>query len=239
MKVALEPGKCRRLLENVLLYHGGAELDSNIGVFTPEKVEFKDIDLEVIGVYAAYYRSFFINYEAGDESVPFSKSLLDQMRRGFGVGEQVTLWTDDDKIHLEGKGEKYEEPLTEVTPSDFPISFTEDPTIGLVPDSLEAKVQVQVKASALAGLPKAENYLFSCDGHRLTVIIEDVGKYTREFNPLVEREMNALEVKFEAGYFSNAASQFDGDVWLSLSEDSAVFSQILDASRLTCMLGSL
>ena len=239
MKIVIEPSRGRKLLENILLYHGGAELDSNIGVFTPEKVEFQDIGLEVVGVYASYDREFFVSYEAGDESVPFSKSLLNQMRRGFGVGEQVTIWTEADKIHLAGKGERYEEPLTEVTPGDFPISFREDPTVGLLPLSLEAKVQVQIEASVLAGLPKAENYLFKCDGQRLEVIIEDVGKYTREFTPYVAREMNELEVEFEAGYFANASSQFSGDVWLSLSEDCAVFSQRLEGSRLTYMLGSL
>ena len=239
MKIVVEPGQCRRLLENVLLYHGGAELDSNVGVFTPEKVEFRDIGLEVIGVYASYDRAFFIGYEAGDENVPFSKSLLDQMRRGFGVGEHVTVWTEDDKIHLDGKGERYEEPIIEVTPGDFPISFTEDQTIGLVPKSLDAKVQLQVEAGVLAGLPKAENYLFRCDGEKLEAIVEDVGKYTREIVPIVERAINGLEVEFEAGYFAKAANQFDGDVWLTLSEDAAVFSQRLEDSMLTYMLASL
>jgi len=239
MKIVLEPSQCRRLLENVLLYHGGAELDSNVGVFTPEKVEFQDIGLEVVGVYASYDRAFFINYEAGDESVPLSKSLLEQMRRGFGVDEHVTLWTEADKIHLEGKGERYEEPITEVPPSEFPISFKEDPTVGLVPKSLEAKVQVRVGANILASLPKAENYLFKCNGERLEAVASDVGTYTREIVPIEENEMNELEVVFEAGYFSKVSNQFDDDVWLSLSEDSAVFSQKKDSFMLTYMLGSL
>ncbi len=239
MRIVLEPSQCRRLLENVLLYHGGAELDSNLGVFTSEKVVFKDLDLEVVGVYAAYDRSFFITYDVDNESVPFSKSLLDQMRRGFGTGEQVTIWTEGDKIHLKGKGERYEEPLTEIISGDFPISFTEDMTVGLVPKSLVAKVQILVESSVLAGLPKAENYLFKCDGETLKIVVQDVGKYTREFTPIVEREMNELEVEFEAGYFSNVASQFAGDVWLSLNEEAAVFSQRLDASRLTYILGSV
>jgi len=239
MKVVIEPSRFRRLLENVLIYHGGAELDSNVGIFTPKKVEFRDISLEVMAVYAAYSPKFFLEYEAGEEQVPLSKSLLEQMRYGFSGDKQMTVRTEGDKIHLEGTRERYEEPLMDVSVGEFPIPIVADKTLGLVPKDLEPQVQVMLKADTLTGLPKAETYLFRCDGEKLEVIVEDVGKYTKELTPSKTQVLEEMEIKFDAGYFAKAANQFGGDVWLTFRPDVAVFSQKLKDSMLTYLLSSV
>lgn len=239
MRISIEPARFRRMLENVLLYHGGVELDSNIGIFTPKKVEFRDMSLDVISVYAAYAKKFFLDYEEVDEEVPLSKSLLEQMRQGFSSDKQITVRTEANKVHLEGAKEHYDETLIEATVADIPIEFTVDKTLGLVPKNLNADIQVLVKANELTGLPKAENYLFHCDGDKLSVVIEDVGKYTREITPVKSVTMKEWEIKFDAGYFMKVASQFSGDVWLTLRPDAAVLSQKLKDSMLTYMISSV
>ena len=228
MRIVIEPNRFRRLLENVLLYHGGTELDSALGEFSPKKVEFKDDNLEVIWLYGAYSKDFFLEYEAGeDEKIPFSKSLLEQMKYGFSDDKQMTVRADGDKIYLEGAKERYEEPLIEMEPTNFTeeFGFKSDKTLGLIPGNLEAEIQVLMKAEVLTGLPKAKDYLFRSDGKNLEVIIEDVGKYTRQITPSKVGVMNETELKFEAGYFAKVANQFDGEVWLTLRENAAVFSQ--------------
>ena len=239
MKVSIDPGHFRRMLENVLIHRGDVELDTNVGTFTPNRAEFRDVSLEVVSVYAVYNREFFIEYDASGEQVPLSKSLLEQMKRGFGAGEVMTVYTEDEKIHLEGETEHYEEPFTETVPGDFPIEFVEDDMLGLVPMNLNAMVQIEADAEDLANLPKAEEYLFRCDGKRLEVIVEDVGKYTKKIVPNIENSMDEVEVKFNAAYYGKVSNQFNGKVWLSLNEDAAVFSQKKDDCMLTYMLGAL
>ena len=239
MKVSIDPNHFRRMLENVLIHRGDVELDTNVGAFTPTQVEFKDVSLEVISIVAVYDRIFFVEYDASDEQVPFSKSLLDQMKRGFGAGKMMTVYTENGEIHLEGETEHYEEPFTETVPGDFPIEFVEDDMLGLVPKSLNAMVQIEADAETLANLPKAEEYLFRCDGEKFEVIVEDVGKYTKKIVPNIENSMDEVEVKFNAAYYAKVANQFSGEVWLSLNEDAAVFSQKKDDCMLTYMLGAL
>ena len=239
MKVRIDPRFFRQMLNNTLIFHGDVELDTAVGTFTPTRAEFKDVSLEVISVYAVYNRDFFIDYYATDEQVPLSKSLLDQMKRGFSAGNVMAVYTEDGKIHLDGETEHYEEPFTDAVPGDFPIEFIEDDMLGLVPKNLNAIVQLHVDSEDLANLPKAEEYLFQCDGEKLEVVVEDVGKYTKKIMPNIEKAKGELEVKFNSVYFSKISHQFSGDVWLSLNEDAAVFSQKKDSYMLTYMLGAL
>lgn len=203
---------------------------------------FKDDHLEVIWLYGAYSKDFFLEYEAGeDEKIPFSKSLLEQMKYGFGDDKQMTVRTEGGKIHLEGTKERYEEPLIEMEPSSFAeeFDFKIDKTLGLVPGKLQAEIQVLMKADVLTGLPKAGDYLFRSDGKNLEVIIEDVGKYTRQITPSKVGVMNEAELKFEANYFAKVANQFDGEVWLTLRENAAVFSQKSKDHMKTYVLSSV
>jgi len=239
MKLRVDPNHFRQMLENVLIHRGDVELDTNVGTFTPTRVEFRDISLEVMSIAATYDREFFIEYDASDEQIPFSKSLLNQMKRGFGGGNLMSVYTEDENIHLEGETEHYEESLIEIAPVDFPIQFREDDILGLVPESLNATVQILAESEVLANLPKSEEYLFRCDGEKLEVVVEDVGRYTKKFIPIVERSIGELEVKFNAAYYAKVSNQFSGEVWLSLNKDAAVFSQKKDDCMLTYMLGSL
>jgi len=239
MKFSIDPRFFRQMLDNVLIFHGDVELDTVVGTFTPTHAEFRDVSLEVLSVYAVYNRDFFIDYDASDEQIPLSKSLLDQMKRGFSVGNLMSVYTKDEKIHLDGDIEHYEEPFTDAVPGEFPIEFIEDGMLGLVPKTLNAIVQIEADVGALANLPKSEEYLFRCDGEKLEVIVEDVGRYTKRFVPIIERAMDELEVKFNSAYFTKVANQFSGQVWLSLNEGAAVFSQKKDGCMLTYMLGAL
>jgi hypothetical protein len=239
MKIKVDPSQFRRMMENVLIYHGDVELDTNVGNFTPTRAEFRDVSLEVVSVYAIYNKEFFVDYYATGEQVPLSQSLLEQMKRGFSSGKLMSVYTENDKIHLEGETEHYEELLTKAVPSEFPIPFTEDDILGLVPKNLNALVQLSAEAETLSNLPKAEEYVFRCDGEKLEVVVVDVGKYTKKIVPIIEKSMGELEVKFNAAYYVKVSSQFGGEVFLSLNEDAAVFSQKRDSCLLTYMLGAL
>lgn len=239
MKISVDPNRFRRMLENILIHRGDVELDTNVGIFTPTRVEFRDVSLEVMSIAANYDQGFFTEYDASDEQVPFSKSILDQMKRGFGGGKSMSVYTEDEKIHLKGETEHYEESLIEIAPVDFSIQFREDETLGLVPESLNAIVQIEIDVETLSNLPKAEEYLFKCDRETLEVIVEDVGRYTKKLIPLNEISIEELAVKFNSTYYLKVANQFDGKVWLSLNEDAAVFSQKKDDHMLTYMLGAL
>ncbi len=240
MKMKIEPNRFKRMLENVLLYHGGTELDANVGVFTDKGVSFKDISLEVVTVIAMYGKKYFMEYEIAEDGVAFSKSLLAQMRDSFKTDESITVFTEGEKIHLAGKKERYEESLTIIEQVELPWEVVNDATLGVVPKKLNPEIQVLIDPGVLRNLPKTGDYLFRSDGEKLELIIEDeVGKYTKEITLSKKEKLEEFEVRFESSYFNKVLSQFTGEVWLSMNEVAAVFSQKTKDFMLTYIVGSI
>jgi len=240
MRVKIEPNRFRGMLENVLLHHGGTELDANVGVFTDKGVSFKDISLEVVSIVAIYDKKYFMECDTEEENVAFSKSLLQQMTNSFKNDEGIAVFTEGEKIHLEGKKERYEESLTVIEQEELPWDIVNDVKLGAVPKNLNAEIQVLIDPGLIKNLPKAGDYLFRSDGDILELIIEDeIGKYTKEITPSKKGILEEFEVTFESSYFDKVLSQFTGEVWLSMNEAAAVFSQKTKDFMLTYAIGSI
>jgi len=249
MEIAIEPSKFQRLMGNVLLQHQGVALDTNIAQFTSKGVSFKDISLEVLIINAVFAKGFFLNYSANDEEVPFSKSLLEQLKYGFGNDEKVKVFTHEGKIHIEGKTDRYEEDLMDVEPVPPPMEFVTDKILGIIAKNFVANTQILIKPDALSGLPKSEALHFVCDGKKLDVIVEDVGKFTREIIPVKigttrtdkggnKKIIGELDMIFDAKLFGDVLSQFSGQVWLTFGKDGITFSQREKNHMLTYCLTS-
>lgn len=249
MEITIEPSKFQGLMGNVLLQHQGIALDANVAQFTSKGVSFKDISLEVLIINAVFAKGFFLNYSADDEEVPFSKSLLEQLKYGFGNDEKVRVFTHEGKIHIEGKTDRYEEDLIDVEPVPPPTEFITDKILGIVPADFPANTQILIKPDALSGLPKSEALHFVCDGKKLDVIVEDVGKFTREIVPVKvkttktekggnKKIIGELDMIFDAKLFGDVLSQFSGQVWLTFGKDGIVFSQREKNHMLTYCLTS-
>lgn len=240
MKAIVEPNRFQRLLENVLVYHAKPELDAHVGVFSTKGIIFRDISLEALAINAVFSSEYFLEFEAEkDEQIPFSKSLLDTMKTSFKNDEKIEVRTEKDKIYLQGKLERYEEPLIEAEPSEFPIDFMTHKTMGLLPKDLDPVVQILVKSDILSGLPKSDTLLFTCDGKQLSVVVEDVGKFTKVITPSKKKVLGDIEMSFGSEYFNKIINQFTGDVWLTLRQDAMILSQRSKDYMLTYMLSSM
>ena len=249
MEIAIEPSKFQRLMGNVLLQHQGVALDAHVAQFTNKGVSFKDISLEVLIINAVFAKGFFLNYSADDEEVPLSKSLLEQLKYGFGNDEKIRVFTHEGKIHIEGKTDRYEEDLMDVEAVPPPTEFITDKILGIIPKKFPPNTQILIKPDSLSGLPKSEALHFVCDGKKLDVIVEDVGKFTKEIVPVKIRTtktekggnkkiIGELDMIFDAKLFGDVLSQFSGQVWLTFGPDGVIFSQREKNHMLTYCLTS-
>jgi len=251
VRFVIEPNRFQRMLENVLMYHKQVELDAIAGRFLPAGALFTDTSLEVMFLSAVFGASYFLEYECTEETtVPFSKSLIDWMKVAFTEDEKVEVVVTEKKILIQGKTENYEEELTDIEtkspsiafvvhqddiaflgeePGDLGIEILDDATIrgkGIVPKKLSPTAQLLVKADSLKGLPTtAENVKLACkDGH-IRVTVEGVGSYTKSILPQKADLSKDIEMTFSYKYLMKAVVQFEGEVWLTLRKDAAVFSQ--------------
>lgn len=251
MEIAIEPSKFQRLMGNVLLQHQGVALDANVAHFTDKGVAFNDISLEVVIMSIVFAKGFFLDYSTdGDEEVPLSKSLLEQLKYGFGNDEKVRVFTHEGKIHIEGKTDRYEEDLMDIEATPAPTEFATDKILGIIPTDFAANTQILINPDVLSGLPKSEALHFVCDGKKLDVIVEDVGKFTKEIVPVKvgttktdkggnKKVIGELDMIFDAKLFGDVLSQFaGGEVWLTFGTDGVVFSQREKDHMLTYCLTS-
>lgn len=236
MKLLIEPERFKRLLNIVLIYKGKPLLENVMGGFKPKGLMVKDCSLDVVAIQALFSEKFFLEYEATDENVPLTKTLLDPLNTGF-KDEKIDVFTDEDHIVIKGKTETYNEPLIERDVGSIPFKMVIG-EIGAVPEKLNPNVQVSLKAEDL-NLPTAEKLGFSCDGETLKVSIKNIGEYTKTFKPTRKNVMNALDVAFDGAYFGAVVNNLDGEVWMSMNEGAVVFSQKTKDFVLTYLLSSI
>lgn len=211
------------------MYDGGVAIDTAIVQAMAGGLIVKDLSLDILAVHNAYNKKFFITYEPElpeDEKsrlVPFSKSLLDQMRDGFAGGaDKMEVLVESEQVHLKVTGDHYQENLVEFEPPDMgKLVFVKKAKLGYVLKDFKSKVQVLVKAADLAGLPKAEHLLFTSDGTTLSVVAEweGIGKRTKTVPFTDNKALEEFEISFDQSYFQKVAKQFTGDVWLSIGSD--------------------
>ena len=245
MKLVVEPKRFQQLLENVLLHHQTTELDSNIGKFTTEGVLFEDISLDSVMIVARYKADYFLEYEAEKtEKIAISKSLLAIMKTSFVNDEKIEVYTEDSKIFIKGKTEIYEEPLLDLEDQAMPITFKTDRTMGILPENLEAKVQILVKNDFLSNLPKCEQVFLNIADKEdsaekeIILLVEGVGNFKKKITPNKTKAIEDLSMKFGIGYLEKIFNQFDGELWLTLRPDASVFSQKNKDYHLTYLLSS-
>jgi len=236
MKILIEPERLKRLLNAVLIYKGKPLLENVMGEFKTGGLQVKDCSLDVVAVEGMFAKKFFLEYEADDENVPLTKTLLEPLNTGF-KDEKVEVFTDQNHIIIKGKTETYNEPLIDREVGTIPFTMVMS-ELGRVPEKLNAKVQVSLKAEDL-NLPTAEKLTFTCDGESLKVSIKNIGEYIKTLKPTRKNVMEELKVSFDGAYFGAVVSNLDGEVWLSMNEGAVVFSQKTKDYTLTYMLSSI
>jgi len=224
----MEPGRLKRLLENVLVYDGGASIDTVVVEASKGGLIVKDMSLDIIAVHNAYGKKFFITFDPeleGEEKsklVPLSKSLLDQVRGGFASGDdKVMLEVEGEWVHLRVPGDHYRENLVEFTPPDMgELEFQKKAKQGYILKGHDVKMQVLVKAADLSNLPDAEHLTFRTDGTAIAVHAEweGIGDRTKAlpFTAKTGELEEGYEIQFDSSYFQKVVKQFTGNVWLTL-----------------------
>lgn len=236
MRLVIEPHRLKNFLSAALIHKGKAKLSSILMEFGDKGVKFNDVSLADIAVMGAYGKRFFLEYESGKEDVPVTSTLLDGINRGFGE-EKMTLLTDEGMIVAKGSRETYSESLLDKPKVEFPLKVKVDDT-GYTLEKMEPVVKVLLPATELS-FGTSNKYLFKCDGKDLTVTIEDVGEYVKRLRITKSKVMEELSVEFNDEYYSSVVGNLTGDVWLSMSEEGALFSHREGNYMLSYSIGSL
>ena len=120
MKIKIEPSKLKDMLTTGLI---GGQLSNVTAIITPNGLSFQDISLGTLGVYAIYTKDYFPQggFENQNESVTVTKFLLDVLNKGFKNDEQIELYTDNNRLYVNGARDKYEDIIPEITAAEFPV----------------------------------------------------------------------------------------------------------------------
>lgn len=250
MKIQIEPVRLREMISTALIAKGKTPLlESTVAEFTPTRVSFKDVSYEEIIVHATYLKDYFTSFEAEVENIPVSKFLLKKLEEGFKKDEQITFTNDGDHIVLTGTAENghYRErmPDIETDPEKraFPLEMKSTPYGVLREDSLpieeHLQAMIQIPVNSLS-FPTADKYLFTSDGKNLRITVQDeISDYSRNVMATTVLHLsNELSVFFDSEHWSRVISNLEGEVWLGIHPDMAVFSQLTKTSAVTIMMTS-
>ena|GEM_PF-4525194 len=236
MRLVVEPERLKNLLSSVLKYGSTKGVESTTASFSPERIDFADLSLEVVAVRASFDKKYFLEYQAEQESFPLTQTLLNALSHGF-KDEKITLEKDGNKLILKGGSETYTEPLSETGRADFPIKMTETDS-GFLPENMDPAVSVMVSADELKGLPSADKYRFQSDGKTLKVIVQNTGEYTKNLKTKGGL-LKDLTVSFDGEYFRNTVNNLSGDIGLMLSQKALVLTKKAKDHQLTYMIAPL
>lgn len=218
MDIEIEPARFQKMLANVLLHKQGAALDANIASFTTKGVVFKDISLGVVIINAVYSKDYFFKYGfETSEKVPFSKTLLEEMKHGFR-DEKMRAFTEGDKIVIQGKIDRYEENLPDIKPVEVEAEYRIDRKVGIVPKNPKVLAQIQTDADIIKSVARSEAVTFKCDSNKIIAFVEGVGVFSKEIVPSDKTdELTEFDMAFSAKLLGDMAAQFSDKIWLTFT----------------------
>lgn len=240
MEIIVEPSRFQKMLNSVLI---GGQLSSVTAIFLKDGVHIEDNSQIYIGVKAFYAKEFFIGYKIEGEEEKIS--LSDRMLKPFGFHEAF----EEEKIKILTKGNKifYEAIDKDDKSTEFWEDILEDPTEhkiaipvpmgdkGFIPTGRVEAIQVLLRIGQLK-VHSSEKYKFISDGKKLDIQVEDPGIYKRKLNLTEETKLSEYEQNFVGEALEKIISLFVGEVWVTLYDLAAVFSQKTKKKSLTYIL---
>ena len=226
MRLKIEPSKLKDMLTTGLI---GGQLSNITAIITPNGLSFQDISLGTLGVYAIYAKDYFPQggFENQNESVTVTKFLLDVLNKGFKNDEQIELYTDNNRLYVNGARDKYEDIIPEITAAEFPVKMKSE-QYGIIPAKTDLTQALIAKfAVDELNFMDAESYQFISDGKKLDVRIEqtDTSSYTKTLKPLMVANMPAMTAVFSGELFNAVLKPLTGEVWLIVTPDAMTISK--------------
>jgi len=236
MKIEVEPSRFKEFLSSILIYRNKPLLSQVPVEFKSKGVMVKDMSLEAVAVVGMFSPKYFISYEAKDETIPLTESILDVVKKAF-KGEKITVKTEDNNIVIEGESYFYKEPIKALEPQEFKaeVKMTE---FGILPTKPQFKVQVKLPVSELS-LPSAEKYTLISDGKNLTISIEEVGILTKVLKVSQTKKLEPVTTHVFANYLQNMVNNLSGEIWLSFDENVIALSKKGKEYALTYLLATV
>ena len=240
MRIKIEPSKLKDMLTTGFI---GSQLSNIVADITPQGLIFKDLSLGTLGVYAIYGKDFFPTggFENQNESVAFTKYLLDDLNKNFKNDEQIELYTDDNKLYVIGKREKFEDIIPAIASTEFPVKMKNE-QYGMLP------AKADLATSIIAKFPvdelqfsDAEKYQFISDGKELSVRMEssDTSAHTKVLKPLIVASMPAMTALFSGELYKAIIKPLAGEVWIVLNSDSLAIAKKEKTFSITMMLAGM
>jgi hypothetical protein len=211
------------MLQSGLFYKSKPLLESFMAECTEKGVLIKNVDLDVVGVYAAFPKSYFASYDSSIlEDVPLTSTILDNL--SYFTSQKVTVQTIGREIVVEGERETYRETMLEREKRNFPIPMVFS-SIGFLPQKMAPKVQVKILSDELSSVPSSENYKLVSDGSCLKIQSTDIGMFEKKINVLEKKVLEPITVAIDAELLQHILANTYGECWLSIEDRGIVLSQ--------------
>jgi len=241
MKLKIEPERIKKILEGLMVKKW---IDPVVLEFDETGITNRGRYSTVMGVYSRIEKKFFLDYETKKETITFTSAFLERFGWGFSDAD-IVIYTKANNLHMEGKRDKFEQPVETAETKNLPWQFvlTEDgylPDYNFDPEDRDAekkkpgsgkfkkgntkiKVYSSFKLDAKElSLPPAKEYRFEYIDGELTVKIVEGGTFSRKLNgTAVEKK----DIKFglDSELLGDIVSNLEGEILLVFDENMTVF----------------
>jgi len=214
--------KLRKLVEYATI---GGEIETMWLRYTPSYILQRQVnDAQTMAVLARYNKSYFTEYNASGEGELKLPATIDKiLKKYFKELDNIEVVVHETNLVLKGKDEVYEGPLMQI---DLPVINIEyqEREYGFVPN---------LKIHGIYGIDSEEWSIKADeikihygDTLKLTVTLEEGGKYTRTVKVLDKREISASGTVVVDGKMLNTVIDlFSGPLYLIITEGPIVLTQ--------------
>ena len=222
LRIVASKPKLRKLVEFATI---DGEIETMWLRYTPSHIFQRQInDAQTIAVLAKYNRSFFTEYAtSGEGSVKIPSTIDKVLNKYFKEVDSIEVAVGENSIVLKSRDEVYEGSLVEIDLPDISIEFTES-EYGFVPN---LKVQGVYGIDSEEWSIKADEVKISYgDTLKLTVALEEGGKYTRSVKVLDKRDVSTSGVVVVDGkMLKSVIDLFSGPLYLIITDGPVIFTQ--------------
>lgn len=230
IKFTVKTKKFADFLGAAMLVDGNPSIENILVEFTPTMMLFRDMTLDIVGVYMVASPSFFSQYDVpAPVKVPLTYSLYKQLANQF-KSEIISCEISDTQIAVFGNNEDYKEDIINLVKGDF-ITEIVDSDIGFIPKNAMDRQSaiVKIAISDLRGLPKIsdeDGYPFIVADGKVRTEFKDFGVYGRDLVLKESKKLEPISVKLNPSYVNRLVKNIDekGDIWFLIGEKAVVFT---------------
>lgn len=230
MRLVLEPERWKKLVKAALIYKSSSLISNPVAECTEKGIKIADMSEGSVAVFLLFPVRYFLEYqiETGKtEFLPITEALMNCLSLGF-KSEKITVEIGNEEITITDGRDEYRVKKLEKTPEPFtiPIEIGEfGVSVKTSEKTGEVLARVLVDDSEL-DLAKSDLYEFLSDGKSLWVVMNlEEGSFKRKLEVKKTDVLKSLDVYLDGEYYQHIIENLEGEVWVTLTPNVAVFSK--------------